>query len=377
MLHSTPAQQKFGQGGFCPGLSPQIFEHVANPPKLRLQPKTDFLGTHWPPVEIIPYRALTWATHGRSDGSSECCTPLPAYLGSSPSKAMPVTRSAARQQEPTAAASRPPPKKAAPKPQQSERVVHTCPNFALHASLLLLSLPGAPEKPPFSGTWPDVMWPQSLCSAVLSVIASRVLPEGAFDDADPGRAFFSVPGTRCLLAIASGTPNMPSSVPAQAAFMQDAQWYMLKRPGDTRWLFSLPRPAKALLAGLDEDVVSHFQGNGSKAVLAARREEMQGILATGRVHSILRRHPVHRLLCWVHNGPPSRYGGKAAEGLLLQGVEGHNQACHTCPIESSLCMSTKHLGWGTAQDNALHRQHSRQKRNDRDTNNLPPGNGRV
>ena len=290
---------------------------------------------------------------------------------------MPVTRSAARQQEPTAAASSRAPKKAAPKAQQPEPLVHTCPNFALHASLLLLSLPGANKTPPFSGTWPDVMWPQSLCNAVLSVIASRILPGEAFDDADPGRAFFSVPGTQCLLAIATGTPNMPSPVPALAAFMQHARWYMQDKPGDTRWLFSLPRPAKALLAGLDEDVLSHFEGKGSKAVQAARREEMQGLLATGRKDSILHKHPAHRLLCWVNSGPPSKYGGKAAEGLLLQGVEGHNQACHTCPIESSLCMSASHLKWGTSSDNALHRLQSRQNRNDRDTHNLPPGNGRV
>ena len=175
----------------------------------------------------------------------------------------------------------------------------------------------------------------------MSVAACRVLPQPLWDADHPCTArelFWQAEPDQCLLP-RKGGPNM-CAVPGAPAFMQDSYWTRHRGAG---WAVQLQRPAESARAAAVESVVQRFQGAGPQA--GARREEMLRLL--GEYEQYGQWLAVRRVLCWDANGAPSREG-KPAQGLLLQGIEGHNTACHAgCAALPSLCLNPVHLSWGT------------------------------
>ena len=137
--------------------------------------------------------------------------------------------------------------------------------------------------------------------------------------------------------------------------MRRASWYCK----DGRWSFRLRSPGAAKSSKAVKDaIVARFQGDGAED----RQARATGIREVLEHAPMDAEHSVTRTLCWFqHEGPPR--DDCAAATRMLRGTEGKNNAHHAgCSVETPLCMSRWHVEWGSAADNARHRQLSKRNK---------------
>ena len=251
---------------------------------------------------------------------------------------------------------------------------HTLPSLALHLSMLL---PPETEAWPVRGVWPSIKMEDSARQQLMSAIACKLVPHGAraaFDDHDAGKVFTAQRGERCLLA-KRGPGTLECGEHLLPDWLRQAYWNVKQ---DGRWQFRLRAPACTQLEDPDQAqqqhsalaaaVVARFVGTGK--LVGVRRAEMLDCLGDGKA-SQLPWHAVHRLLCWDRHGPPPNTG-KGKAGLLQQGHEGMNNACHSgCAHgESCLCVTSRHITWGRQDQNAYHKGLSRRARAAKQVSNM-------
>ena len=246
---------------------------------------------------------------------------------------------------------------------------------ALALSIAML-LPLGTAPCPVEGVWPAIRVEEGTRKALLDSIARQFLaPDllAACTEGACGDLFLGL-GHTCCLKAKRGTRTFHVCEGSLPDWLRHATW---NKKHDGRCQFRLRAPSCVDLSveqveqqhrPLAESLVARFQGEGKG--VAQRRKEMLACL--GSWDSVRPWHAVHRLLCWDKHGPPPRGSGKSAEGMLLQGDEGCNLACHSgCRGgESAACLTAAHLTWGNSKHNARHREVSRQARKDMHTNNF-------
>lgn len=247
-------------------------------------------------------------------------------------------------------------------PEPSPELVPVCPRLALCASLLLP--PAEQSSSPFHGTFPDLTIEHSALMGVLTCIAVNVLPahllwehKARYKGLSNAGALLVGHGQHdgCLLARRGNTLPPAYQEYGQPAFMRRASWYCK----DGRWSFRLRSPGAAKSSKAVKDaIVARFQGDGAED----RQARATGIREVLEHAPMDAEHSVTRTLCWFqHEGPPR--DDCAAATRMLRGTEGKNNAHHAgCSVETPLCMSRWHVEWGSAADNARHRQLSKRNK---------------
>ena len=265
----------------------------------------------------------------------------------------------------------------AQQPKQAKYSRHTSPQLALHLSMLL---PQDTQPWPVAGVWPAIRMEEAVRMQLLSAIARKLVPccdRPEFDDHQAGKCFTAHRG-RCLKT-KSGPGVFQQDGCGEPDWLRQALWNIKQ---DDRWQFRLRPPACTLLEDPEEArqqhkalaaaVVARFVGTGK--LVEVRRAEMLECLGSGQARH-LPWHAVHRLLCYDRHGPPPGTGKSVTGGLLLQGHEGRNLACHSACThgESCSCVTSSHISWGSQQHNAGHRMHSKRARVDKKLSNFTKG----
>ena len=235
-------------------------------------------------------------------------------------------------------------------PEPSPEFLSVCPRLALCASLRQTP---AQESNPFHGTFPDLTIEHSAFMALLTcvdVLPAHMLREhkARYKGSSNANALLVKHGQHngCLIARSGKTLPPAYQEYGQPGSMRRAEWY---RHGG-RWSFRLSSPgaAKSSKAVENAIVVNEDRQARANTVQVLEHAPTQSLLS------------VTRTICWAHEGPPSRPAGATR---MLRGTEGMNNAHHAgCLVETPLCMSRWHVEWGSAADNARHRQLSKRNK---------------
>ena len=241
---------------------------------------------------------------------------------------------------------------------------HSDPAFALHASLLVDQ---AQEPFPFTGQWPDIMWAPDVCNATLSYVACKVLePDPAYTSRPESahERFIKLSHLKCLVAKKHANSL---GLPQEPEFLRGASWRLIAG----KWVVQLRLPGGHEHEALVWQVVARFSKDKvDDKHLTSEQEQMHALLMQPVMSSNRAGYYcyLHRLLCWVFDGPPPGTG----DSLLLQGPGGYNNAQHLCTGRKARCLAKKHLSWGTAQQISNVRGRANQAKKERNVKNLTP-----